>query len=89
VHDDGVRSDDTSRSNDDIAEHLSPCTDHDPVLERRMPFAASPRLSAKCDPVIEHHVVADHGCLTDNDSHAMVDEEPSADARTRVNLDTG
>jgi hypothetical protein len=38
--------------------------------------------------VIEHHVVADLGSLTDHHAGAVVNKEALADLRTRVDLDT-
>ena len=61
----------------------------DAVLERRVALDPFHRSAAERDAVIEHHVVADLGRLADHDAHRVVDEEPPADRRARVDLDAG
>ncbi len=39
--------------------------------------------------MIERHIVADLGCLADDDTHAVVNEEPPTDTRPWMNLDAG
>jgi hypothetical protein len=54
-----------------------------------MTFALLHRSAAEGHPVVEHHVVADLGGLADHHTHAVIDEEPPADPRARVDLDPG
>ena len=39
--------------------------------------------------VVKRHIVANFGKLADDYAHAVVDEEPLADLRGRVDFDTG
>jgi hypothetical protein len=52
-----------------------------------MAFALLPGRAAERDAVIQRAVVADLGGLTDDDAHAVIDEEPPPDARGRMDLD--
>src|SRR5579864_7830245 len=56
-------------------------TDDDAVFERRMALTAADRRTAQSDALIERHVVANH------DAGPMVDEQPAADRRRRMDLD--
>src|SRR6185312_7390012 len=62
---------------------------HHARLQRRMALALVPRRAAQRDAVIERRVVADLGRLADDDPHAVVDEDPPADRRARMDLDSG
>ena len=39
--------------------------------------------------MIERHIVANFGCLTDDAAHAVIDEQAAADLRRRMYLDAG
>ena len=89
VNDDGVGADLRAVANRDRSEHLGSGTDGDVVLERRVSLAGGKAGTAERDALVERHVVADLGRLTDHDAHPVVDEEAVTDARRRMNLDSG
>ena len=73
----------------DRTEHLGTGADHHAVLDGRMALAGRPGHAAQRHAVIERHVVADDGGLSDHHAHAVVDEEPAADADSGMDLDPG
>ncbi|MNF70427.1 hypothetical protein D3C84_523360 [compost metagenome] len=54
-----------------------------------MPLALVPAGAAQGHALINSDVVADLGGFTDDDAHAMVDEETSTDLGPRMDLDPG
>ena len=54
-----------------------------------MPFAVILSGAPKCYSLVEKASVADLGCFTNHDSHAVVDEYAVADAGAGVDLDAG
>src|SRR5262245_21504658 len=58
-------------------------------LDRRVAFTTLLARTAEGDTLVHGHVVADGGSLTDDDAHAMVDEDPFADSGAGMNLDAG
>src|SRR5262245_28827586 len=52
-----------------------------------MALALVPGRASKCDAVVERAVVGDLGGLSDDDAHAVVDEEAPADGGARMDLD--
>jgi hypothetical protein len=71
----------------DGTEHLRPGADDHPVADRGVPLAVGHRASTEGGAVEEGDVVTDDRRLTDDDTHAVVDEQPTADGRRRVDLD--
>ena len=53
-----------------------------------MALAARHARAAERDVLIEQAVVADLRCRADDDAGAVVDDEPPADLRSRMDLDT-
>jgi hypothetical protein len=70
-------------------QHTRTNADNDIVLERWVTFAELFAGASECDTLVEHHVVADFGCFTDDGAHAMVDEKARPDGCTRMYFDTG
>ena len=54
-----------------------------------MTFALLLAGSAQRDALIDGDVVANNGRFTDDDTGAVVDEEPSTQARAGMNIDAG
>src|SRR5690554_1988259 len=89
LRDDGVRSDHGVLADRDRTENLRAGTDDHAVGERRVALSRgvlSP--TAQRHTVIEQDVVADLGSLADHDPHTVVDDEPPADPRPRVYLNS-
>ena len=59
------------------------------ATERRVTFTPTHRPAAQGDPVEQQHIVADHRRLADHDSHAVIDEQPAAQLRTRMDFHAG
>ncbi|CAA6666091.1 unnamed protein product [Spirodela intermedia] len=67
---------------------LSPCADpHHAVADLGMPVADSLSRPAERDVMENGHVVADDGGLADDDPGGVVEEDPLADPRRRVDVD--
>ncbi|MNC72272.1 hypothetical protein D3C75_1233020 [compost metagenome] len=45
--------------------------------------------SAKSYSLIQYHIVADFAGFPDDDAHSVVNKQPAADNRPRVDLNTG
>jgi len=73
----------------DVTEQGRVRADRHAVLDGRVPFLPTHRRPAERDAVVDEHVVADLGRLADDDPGAVVDEQPLADGRGRVNFDAG
>src|SRR5690606_7227043 len=86
---DGVRADLGAGTDSERPENLRASTDNHAILERRMALALAPAGATQGNAVIKRHVVADLRRLTDNDTHAMIDEKTPADLRAGMNLDAG
>src|SRR5262245_12077018 len=52
-----------------------------------MTFDTLRRRTTERDPLIDRHIIADFGCLTDNNTHAVVDKKTPADFGARMDLD--
>src|SRR5262249_32665545 len=69
-------------------------TDRHVVLNRRVTFllpsgsGTPPASCAQGDLVIEHNIVANNCCLTNDDTCTVIDEEAFANLCARMNLDT-
>jgi len=59
-------------------------SDSDVVFQCWMAFLSTHRFSAERHTVIDEHVVADIGRLTDDSAHSVVDEQSVTDVRTGV-----
>ena len=71
----------------DWPEQLRARADRDVVLHGWVALARREARPAQGHALIQGHVVPDLGRLADHDPCAMVDEQPLADARRRVDLD--
>ncbi|MNK96625.1 hypothetical protein D3C87_1169150 [compost metagenome] len=71
------------------AQHLRARPDHDAITQGRVTLALVPAGAAQGHALINSHVIADFGGFTDNDAHAMVNEETTTDLGTRMDLDPG
>src|SRR5690606_33303862 len=70
-------------------ENLRASTDNHAILERRMALALAPAGATQGNAVIKRHVVADLRRLTDDDTHAMIDESTPAHPRAGMSLAAG
>ena len=84
-----IRTDAGAGPNGDGAQHLGAGAHDHVVLECGVALARIPTGAAKGDLVVERDVLADLGRLADDHAHAVVDEETTADAGARVDLDAG
>lgn len=73
----------------DGTQDLGACADHDTVLERRVTFAVIFARTAEGNTLINGDIVADFGGLANHNAGAVVDEEPSADGSTGMDLNAG
>ncbi len=78
----------------DRPQHLGAGADDGAIADGRMALVVDlgrriqrGRHAAQGNAVVERHVVADLRRLADHHAHAVVDEEPPPDRRTRVDLD--
>src|SRR5215207_4432709 len=71
------------------AEHRRADADDCLILDRWMPLAALLPGPAQRHPLVHRDVVADRGCLTNYDTHAVVDEDALSNPCSRMNLDPG
>src|SRR5215216_4929442 len=72
----------------DRAKDFGTDTDHNAVAKRRVSLPALLARPAERHRLIQGDIVTNHGCLADDDAHAMVDEEPPSDGRSGLNLNT-
>lgn len=73
----------------DGTQDLGTCSDHDTVLERRVTLAVIFAGTAEGNTLINGDIVADFGGLANHNAGAVVDEEPSADGSTGMDLNAG
>ena len=52
-------------------------------------LATLERCPAQCHALVEGAIIANLGGLPDHNTHAVIDKQAAADARTRVDLDPG
>jgi hypothetical protein len=69
--------------------HLGTRPDHDPLSDGRVALAFLQAGAAQGDPVIQGHIPPDLGRLTDDHTHAMVNEQTGGEAGTRMDLNAG
>jgi hypothetical protein len=72
----------------DVAQDLGSGAHDNVVAEGGMTFAFFLAGAAQRDTLVNQAVVADLGSLADDNTHAMVDEEPAADCRAGMDLDS-
>jgi hypothetical protein len=89
VDDDGVGPDLGAVADRDRAEQLRAGADRHVVLHGRVALAGLEAGATERHALIERDVVADLRRLPDHDAHAVVDEQPLADPRRRVDLNPG
>src|SRR5579885_2249637 len=87
--DDGSGADFHEVADADVSENFCAGTDDDSVADRRMTFSGILAGSAERHALIHEHIIADFAGLTDDNSHAVIDETAAADGRTGVDLDSG
>src|SRR6202022_3918719 len=71
-------------ADDDGSQNDRAGTDDDIILERRMAFAALQARATEGDALIQRAVLADLGCLSDDDGHPVVDEQSTTDLGSRM-----
>ena len=74
-------------SDGDRPQNLGPGTDGHPVANGRMTFPLIKTGSTEGDALVDGHVVTDLGCLADNHSVGVVDEDARAERGGGVDLD--
>ena len=87
--DNGIGADGAVVADAQWPQHLCARTDGDTVADGGVALALVEGAPTECHPVVDHHVVADLGGLPDDHAHAVVDEEPAAEGRARMDLDPG
>src|SRR5262249_22848060 len=85
--DDRIGADPRIGAYDDRSENFRAGADDDAGFQSRMALAVNELRSAERDALIERHVIADLGRLADDGAHAVIDENPLSDDRTRMNFD--
>lgn len=73
----------------DGTQDLGACADHDTVLKRRVTLAVIFAGAAEGNTLINGDIITDFGGLANHNAGAMVDEEPTANRCTGVNLYAG
>ena len=86
---DGIGSDQGVVTDPEGSEQFGTGPDQDIVAKCRVALAFVLAGAAKRRVVEDRAIVANLGGLTDDDTHAMVDEKAVADFSARVNLDPG
>ena len=76
-------------ADDDVAQHGGPGSDYHVITQRRMPFSLLLSGPAQRHALVHQDIVTDLRGFPDDDTRAVVDEEPPPDGRARVNLDAG
>src|SRR5690606_9196182 len=70
----------------DWAKNLSTSADDDSVFDRGVPLDRLNALPAQGDAVVDRDVITDLARLADDDTHRVIDEQPTPDDGARVNL---
>lgn len=73
----------------DVTNDLGTGADEDTIANRGVTLEVPARASAEGDLVVHQHVVTHDRCLPDDHPHAVVNEEPTPDRRSRMDLDSG
>src|SRR5256712_795974 len=87
--DDGARPDPAAVADHEAADDLGAGTDHDVVAERRVTLLALETRAPQRDPMEQCDVLPDLRRLTDDDAHAVVDEEAGPEPGGGMDLDSG
>lgn len=87
--DDGIGTNFCSVPDFDGAENFGPCGDEDMVAQGGVPFALVFACAAEGDLVVEGAIVANFSSFTDDQAHAVVDEEVFADLGAGVDFNAG
>ena len=89
VDDHGVRTNRAIGADLHRPQHLRAGTNGHAVTNRGVTLHLLQGTAAQGYAVVEHHVVANLGGLTNHDTHAVIDEEAAANRGARVNLHAG
>lgn len=84
-----VRADSRMRPDYYCAQNFRPGTDKHAVAQCGVSFAGMIANSSQSHALVQHDVIAEHRRLSDDDSGAMVYEQPLTDSRTGVYLHPG
>src|SRR3989442_10315715 len=76
-------------ANADAAQHLRAGSNNHAISQSGVPLALLVARAAERHALIKEEIVADLGSLADDHAGTVVDKEPAADARARMNLDPG
>lgn len=87
VQDDRSRADFRAFSDVDVSEKLRVCSEHNAVADFGMPVAGFVSGSAERYAVENRNVVPDFRRFADDESRRMVEQNPVADFRRRVDID--
>ncbi len=71
------------------AQHLSTCSDHDAVPDGRVTLAVILAGTAKGNALINGHIITNLSGFANDNAGTMIDEEPSSDSGTGMDLNTG
>lgn len=72
-----------------IAQYLRADADDDVIANRRVAFATMLAGTAERDTLVHRDVLANDGRFTNHHAHAVIDEEPGPERRSRMDLDPG
>ena len=89
VDDHGVRANSAIGTNLHRTEHLSAGTNGHAVTDGGVTLHLLQGATAQGHAVVQHHVVTDLSGFTNDNAHAVIDEETAANGRAGVNLHTG
>ena len=84
---DSVGADRRAVTDCDWTQYLGSRADHYAIADGGVALALDELRTSEGYAVVEHDVIANLGCLTDDDAHAVVNEEAPADRGAGVNLD--
>jgi hypothetical protein len=72
----------------DISEDSRTSANNHVIADGGVPFPILKSSGTQSDIVINHDVVTHHRRLANNDTHSVIDKEPSSDSCSRMDLDT-
>ncbi len=78
-----------ARTDGKRTEHLRARPDYNAIFQRRVALAFVPGCAAQGHALVQGHVITNLGGLANNDAHAVVDKETTADLGARMNLNPG
>ena len=73
----------------DVAQDVGVVADEDAVAERGVALAVALARAAQRDALVEGHVAADDRSFADHHAGGVIDEEPPAEQRAGMNIDSG